>query len=537
MRLSISISTVAALMMLFPIEGFSQEFTVTENQNQYAFIIGIDHYDDQTINNLASCRLDALRFKSKLAHSRGANIPENNISMLLDPTKQSIQEALSTFLQQIKDPSGSSVYFYFSGHGVPGGIIPANYSNNDPLSMLSYSWITQQLKDKGIGNSIYVIDACYSGSILSSKSAAEENLAYITARDQKTNSKTVIFTATNAYRVTPAGKHQSVYSRYFLNALDNFQADLNQDGILTAGELNQLVQQNLGDVFEPQFYGATEFPLISRTAKVRQLYNARTGRMFSTTEAKATPEREGFSSGNLNLLIQWRADVESRLWTPESTTRYIDSLKSTGTPEALSKIGFLYRNGIGVKQDYNVALSYFITALEGQCGFAAYNLGYLYSKGLGLQQDPIKAMHYYERAAQMGDPYGQYNLGIAHSNKAVTSKNSSFDTATSWLEKSANQGFVNAQSTLGILLKERATWVVKPGKQQQIHQQSIKWLTAAAMAGDGRAQFELGNTYRLGLGTSESIEEAKKWYIEACKNKELRACRKVMMLDYALSKN
>jgi len=45
---------------------------------------------------------------------------------------------------------------------------------------------------------------------------------------------------------------------------------------------------------------------------------------------------------------------------------------------------------------------------------AANNLGYLYDNGVGVKQDPHKAVHWFRKVAEAGGAIGQYNLGNAY---------------------------------------------------------------------------------------------------------------------------
>jgi len=51
---------------------------------------------------------------------------------------------------------------------------------------------------------------------------------------------------------------------------------------------------------------------------------------------------------------------------------------------------------------------------------------------------------------------------------------------------------------------------------------------AQAMKGDAHAQYYLGEMYEQGLGTSQNIDEAFKWYAKAAKKGDSLAKRKLV---------
>ena len=68
-------------------------------------------------------------------------------------------------------------------------------------------------------------------------------------------------------------------------------------------------------------------------------------------------------------------------------------------------LGLLYKQGLGVEQDYAKAAELFasVEASENKSATgvvaAGYELGALYEQGLGVEQDLNKAMELYEEAA------------------------------------------------------------------------------------------------------------------------------------------
>jgi tetratricopeptide (TPR) repeat protein len=89
--------------------------------------------------------------------------------------------------------------------------------------------------------------------------------------------------------------------------------------------------------------------------------------------------------------------------------RYAEAMKwylkaaNQGDAEAENSIGFIYDNGLGVKQDYTAALSWYRKAADHGLAKAQYNVGTDYDSGLGVPRDSKQARSWMEKAAAAGD--------------------------------------------------------------------------------------------------------------------------------------
>ena len=77
---------------------------------------------------------------------------------------------------------------------------------------------------------------------------------------------------------------------------------------------------------------------------------------------------------------------------------------------ALNNLGWMYQKGLGVKQDYPEALSWFRkSASQGSAG-AQDNLGWMYLNALGVEHDYTEAMSWFHKAAARGNCAAQSKL-------------------------------------------------------------------------------------------------------------------------------
>ena len=68
------------------------------------------------------------------------------------------------------------------------------------------------------------------------------------------------------------------------------------------------------------------------------------------------------------------------------------------------------------KGDYKTAFTIFEDLAEKGDAVAQFALGFMYYDGLGVRQDYFKAKEWYEKAATQGDAQAQNNLGVMYDN-------------------------------------------------------------------------------------------------------------------------
>jgi hypothetical protein len=82
-----------------------------------------------------------------------------------------------------------------------------------------------------------------------------------------------------------------------------------------------------------------------------------------------------------------------------------------GDPFAQRNIGHLYRLGLGVPQDFAVALSWYQRAADQGLVRAQANLANMMLRGQGIDRDPEGAASWFHRAASAGHAISQFNIG------------------------------------------------------------------------------------------------------------------------------
>jgi TPR repeat protein len=71
----------------------------------------------------------------------------------------------------------------------------------------------------------------------------------------------------------------------------------------------------------------------------------------------------------------------------------------------------MYEEGLGVPQDFELAVKWYKLAAQAGDAHAQYNLGAMYDDGRAIREDDKQALKWYRRAAEQGLAPAQHNLG------------------------------------------------------------------------------------------------------------------------------
>jgi hypothetical protein len=82
-----------------------------------------------------------------------------------------------------------------------------------------------------------------------------------------------------------------------------------------------------------------------------------------------------------------------------AAARRIIPLAQRGDAHAQAKLGFMYANGQGVPQSYDIAVNWYLQAAEQGEPTGQYLLGLMYDKGFGVTQNVIYAYKWLDLAA------------------------------------------------------------------------------------------------------------------------------------------
>lgn len=141
-------------------------------------------------------------------------------------------------------------------------------------------------------------------------------------------------------------------------------------------------------------------------------------------------------------------------------------------------------------------------ALEGDA-LAQVKLGFRYREALGIDMNYKLAAKWFEKSAEQGNAAAQYALGSLYRRGAGMDKD--HEKANEWLTKAAENGFPIAMYTLASMY-ERGEGGRRSDKE------AYKWYMKAAQMGENQSQYALGAMYRDGRGVPVDSEKSRAWF-------------------------
>jgi len=158
-------------------------------------------------------------------------------------------------------PGKSDVFVFYSGHGAPGlnegegYFVPVDADpRNLDLQGYPIETLYNNLKKLPARSVTVVLDTCFSGQVQTADNKVQllhQGISPALIKSKKVDLSgapipTLLFASAEAHQVSAwySEKQHSLFTYFFLKALHNRNADANQDGKLTAGELFSYVNDN-----------------------------------------------------------------------------------------------------------------------------------------------------------------------------------------------------------------------------------------------------------------------------------------------------
>jgi hypothetical protein len=137
----------------------------------------------------------------------------------------------------------------------------------------------------------------------------------------------------------------------------------------------------------------------------------------------------------------------------EQAALYYEQAANSGSFMAQYNLGSMYREGVGVPQDYKTAFKWLLKSANQGYTRAIADIGIMHYTGNGLKQDYKTARVYLEIAALNDNEMAQAYLGLMHANGQGVKQNK--DLAIKWLTKAANKGNKIAITNLQLLKTQK----------------------------------------------------------------------------------
>ncbi|WP_417518345.1 tetratricopeptide repeat protein [Minwuia sp.] len=194
---------------------------------------------------------------------------------------------------------------------------------------------------------------------------------------------------------------------------------------------------------------------------------------------------------------------------------------SLGVVGSAVPLAAIYRSGEGrpieedgqgrVQENHAEAVRWALIAAEADIDRGQNILGELYRDGIGLHQSFAKALEWFERAAQKDLALAYYNASVIYRNPELEFQD--MDKGVEYLKRAADKGHAGAMIDLAL------SYAAGTGVQQS-YDLALEWFTKAA-AKNRRSAVRLAKAYEEGVFGDPDHARAYKWYYVAQKSGEV----------------
>jgi protein O-mannosyl-transferase len=231
----------------------------------FAVVIGISDYQDPGIPDLQFADKDAEAFANFLRSPAGGLLDNNQLKILTNhnATAGRIAEAMDWLVEQTKE--GQQAIIYFSGHGdverktisQPGFLLcwdaPGRiYMGGGTYSLSFLQEIITTLSIQNKAKVMVVTDACHAGKLAGSQIGGAQ-LTTANLAKQFANEIKIMSCQPGEFALEGEqwGGGRGVFSYHLVDGLFGL-ADRNEDGIVTLGEIDRYLEDNVTAEVAPQ---------------------------------------------------------------------------------------------------------------------------------------------------------------------------------------------------------------------------------------------------------------------------------------------
>lgn len=221
------------------------EYKSVQGGHYHALLIGVENYDDFSINDLEKPIDDCENLANTLTNEY--TFEKDNVHMLKNPTKEQILEKL-IYLQE-RLTSKDQLLIFYSGHGIVkneiGYWLPSDSKKDNRLKWFSNSELRDYVNSIQTQHTLVIADACFSGSIFTG--GYRDVTEFACAEMEKIPSRRAMTSGANT--VVP---DNSIFFKYLLKKLkDNDASCLSAETLYT--KVKPAVIYNSPNNHIPQF--------------------------------------------------------------------------------------------------------------------------------------------------------------------------------------------------------------------------------------------------------------------------------------------
>lgn len=171
------------------------------------------------------------------------------------------------------------------------------------------------------------------------------------------------------------------------------------------------------------------------------------------------------------------------------------------------RIGLIYLNALGVKQDVDKAINWFAKSTLNGNSSAAYKLAVLYENGEVIPQDNEKAFLYYQISAELDNPYACYKLGNIYLEKGDIPQ------AIKNFEQAADKNISHAWYRLGQIYSDEQYGVLDTEKSNVCYSKALQqYISDYNDNPDSFTAYRIGQMYLEAKGTNQDISQTINWF-------------------------
>ncbi len=235
----------ATKQLFYESEHFDRGGIAIERSSEvriWAIVIGVAQY-----NHMPTLRYtddDAYHLFAFLKSPEGGALPDNQVQLLIDEdaTRHNILNAMRSVL--LRADENDVVLFYFSGHGLQGCFLPADYDGVN--NKLLHHEVREILMASRARHKLVLADACHAGT-LQAPLAARTGIVgsalqtYYEAFDKSEGGLALLLSSKGEeYSLEDGGLRSGVFSHFLIRGLKG-EADKDRNRIVTVQELYDFV--------------------------------------------------------------------------------------------------------------------------------------------------------------------------------------------------------------------------------------------------------------------------------------------------------
>ena len=229
---------------------------------KFALLIGVSTYKDDSLEDLPAARNDVEAMHRILVDPDLGDFKTTIISEEKEQEPTQIKKIIETKFKRLG--RGDTFLFYFSGHGIRNDngelffATPYTEKDNNELitsTAISASFIHEKMNASKARKQIVILDCCYSGAFDPSLQQKDDGIVDFGGligtkeKDKVPAEGRVVLTSSSSIdqSFTQKKTQSSIYTNILVQAIESGDADLNNDGRITAQELNDYIEEKIKD--------------------------------------------------------------------------------------------------------------------------------------------------------------------------------------------------------------------------------------------------------------------------------------------------